>query len=104
MIDLDAIKVVLYRLKDGNSVSDSLLIEACNQLHNAEEKLNNPPKNDNTKGDATINKEEPQTDIIESMGIYTSHPNALELAQAQLNRLKKKEKVLDKIKNLIEME
>lgn len=104
MIDLDAIKVVLNRLKDGNSVSDSLLAEAYNQLQNAEEKLSSQSKTDKKKGDVTINKEEPQTDIIESMGIPTSHPNALELAQAQLNRLKKKEKVLDKIKNLIEME
>jgi len=104
MIDLDAIRVVLNRLKNGMSISDSLLAEACNQLKNAEEKLNSQPKTDNIKGDATINKEEPQTDIIESMGIPTSHPNALELAQAQLNRLKKKEKVLDKIKDLIEME
>ena len=104
MIDLDAVKVVLNRLKEGNSISDSLLIEACNQLQNAEEKLNSQPMNDKKKGDTVINKEKPQNDIIESMGIPTSHPNALELAQAQLNRLKKKEKVLDKIKDLIEME
>jgi hypothetical protein len=104
MIDLQAVKIVLIRLRDGNYVSDSLLLEACNQLQNAEEKLNSQSGTNKTKGDVAINKEEPQTGIIEYMGIPTSHPNALELAQAQLNRLKKKEKVLDKIKDLIEME
>lgn len=56
------------------------------------------------KGDITINKIDDQSEIISAMGIPPTLPNALELAQAQLDRLKKNERVLDKIKDLIDSE
>jgi hypothetical protein len=56
------------------------------------------------KGDIVINKIDDQLDIIKAMGIPPTLPNAVELAQAQLDRLKKNERVLNKIKDLIDSE
>ena len=56
------------------------------------------------KGDITINQRDTNSDIIKAMGIPPALPNAVELAQAQLDRLKKNEEVLNKIKYLIDSE
>lgn len=53
------------------------------------------------KGVVIINN---QPEVIKSMGIPPSLPNALELAKAQLDRLTKNEQILDRIKNLIDQE
>lgn len=56
------------------------------------------------KRDIKINPKDDQSKIINAMGIPSSLPNALELAQAQLDRLNKKEKILNQIENLINLE
>lgn len=56
------------------------------------------------KGDIVINQQNDQSKIIESMGIPPTLPNALELAQAHLDRLNKREQILKKIETLIEAE
>jgi hypothetical protein len=53
------------------------------------------------KQDVTISS---QSDVIKAMGIPPSLPNALELAKAQLDRLKKKEEIVERIKKLIDLE
>lgn len=56
------------------------------------------------KGDIVINRQNDQSIIIESMGIPPTLPNALELAQAHLDRLNKREQILKKIETIIESE
>lgn len=56
------------------------------------------------KGDIVINQENTQTEVIQAMGIPPTLPNALELARAKLDRLQKKEHILDKIRDLIDSE
>lgn len=56
------------------------------------------------KGDININPEKKQIRIIDAMGIPSTLPNALELAEAHLNTLKKKEQTLRKIEEIIDAE
>lgn len=58
----------------------------------------------NLKGDIDINPEFKQSVIIEAMGIPSNIPNALELAQAHLDSLKKKERMLKRIEEIIDSE
>ena len=58
----------------------------------------------NLKGDININPENKQIKIIDAMGIPSSLPNALELAEAHLESLKKKERTLKKIEEIIDSE
>jgi hypothetical protein len=51
-----------------------------------------------------INPENKQIKIIDAMGIPSSLPNALELAEAHLESLKKKERTLKKIEEIIDSE
>lgn len=56
------------------------------------------------KGDVAISHKSDQSEIIRAMGIPPTLPNALDLAKAQLDRLKRKEQMVDKIRDLIELE
>lgn len=58
----------------------------------------------NLKRDININPEFKQSTIIEAMGIPSNIPNALELAEAHLESLKKKEQTLKKIEEIIDSE
>lgn len=82
-------------------MSDMLVCDCGNNMWFATPKTIKCTKCGSTRGDLVINQPSDQTKIIEAMGIPPSLPNALELAQAQLDRLKHKERILKKIEELI---
>ena len=55
-----------------------------------------------SRGNPFIDKKSNSSQVIEAMGIPSEHPNALELAKIRLQQLQKKDKIIDKIRSLID--